>query len=332
MNPATDLQHSTGRLACQPCQRKKIKCDRLGPTCGQCRKSNLQCIPSTRKQRARHAGKRTIDNELRSRITKLESLVESLSSGEVAVPNSSLPADGATQQESPASSDSPDATSPSAVGKYVASPFWASLTEEVKGLRDALEDDHDGETPEPNPQDQINPSPNAMSPLEYDLIVCPPGRIFTMPGAMMDPPPALSHKLLEVFVENVEPLHKLYHKPSLLRLMHNGAPYLDKPADSPANMAVKRAVWFSAVNSLSAQECMAVTGQSREEALSHYKRLMGISLAQADLVNTTELALIQAFLTYLVCASSSTEMILILTTNRRCPAAKPTPHAASGHL
>lgn len=84
---ANGIQHI--RLACQACQRKKvnnpaepevdptaltlakIKCDRTFP-CGQCQRSNLQCAQSTRKPRAKRVGKRAVDSELRSRITKLE--------------------------------------------------------------------------------------------------------------------------------------------------------------------------------------------------------------------------------------------------------------------
>ena len=51
---------------------------------------------------------------------------------------------------------------------------------------------------------------------------------------------------------------------------------------------------------MSESECFAITGENKTDALNHYRRLVGISLAQADLVNTTDFATLQAFVTYLV--------------------------------
>lgn len=74
-------------------------------------RSNLNCVPSQRKPRARQPGKRTVDSELRSRISKLENLVESLS-GEAVASKSSLE----EPHDIPGELD--DASSPT-VGKYV---------------------------------------------------------------------------------------------------------------------------------------------------------------------------------------------------------------------
>lgn len=180
-SPPDQLSHI--RLACQACQRKKIKCDRTFP-CGQCLKSNLDCIPSARKRRARHAGKRAVDGELRNRIAKLESLVESLSGDNVA--ESDKPQE-ATESSPAQTRGSVEIESPQ-VGRYVASTFWSSLSMEMTALREALEDEDDedeltGETPETS-----NSSPNKTdvgNTFEHDLIICPPGRIYVMPGVMV---------------------------------------------------------------------------------------------------------------------------------------------------
>jgi hypothetical protein len=82
--------------------------------------------------------------------------------------------------------------------------------------------------------------------------------------------------------------------------MRDGASYLGQPWDSPGNQALKRAVWMAGVNTMSEEECLEVTGENKTDALNHYRRLVGISLAQADLVNTTDFATMQAFVTYLV--------------------------------
>lgn len=293
------------RLACQACQRKKIKCDRYFP-CGQCTRSNLQCMPSTRKPRARHTGKRALDSELRNRILKLENLVESLS-GEVTT------GIGASQADTPDHDDSTGDAEPTAaeparkasvtVEKYMGSQFWSSLTNEVSALRDALEEDQDdGDEDEPTPSSSSGPS-NAA---EYDLLLCPPGAVYVMPGALNEPNSQLSATLCSIFCENVDDLFKMFHQPSLRAFMINGAPYLNQDASAPGNKTVKAAVWFSAVNTMSENQCRTLLGQSRPDALQQFKRMADVALAQADLMNTSDIATLQAFTTYLVSLPSNT--------------------------
>lgn len=284
------------RLACQACQRKKIKCDRFFP-CGQCTRSNLSCAPSTRKPRARHTGKRTLDSELRGRIAKLENLVESLS-GEVTAGSGQVASPEKDEEGVEQAQGQPERRSSTAIEKYVGREFWSSLTNEFQALRDALEEDpEEGEEDEPTPSTSTSgPSTSA----DYDLLVCPPGAVYVMPGALNEPTAELSEKLCVIFCSNVDDLFKMFHQPTLRRFMISGAPYLGQDPNTPANKTVKAAVWFSAVNTMSEGECQSLLGQARPDALQQYKRIADVALAQADLMNTTDLATLQAFATYLV--------------------------------
>ena len=286
-NNTPDSQHI--RLACQACQRKKIKCDRHFP-CGQCTRSSLQCVPSTRKPRARHAGKRAVDSELRSRISKLESLVESLS-GEVGAQ------DGSPGSEADSDGDEePDQNISASVGKYMSSPFWSSLTTEVQALRDALEEQPEDDDDPTSPSTSSGPGGSQ----EYDLIICPPGMIYTMPGALVEPSPELSATLCNVFCDNVYALFKVLHAPTLKAFMVKGENYLCHDHTAPCNKLVKAAVWFSAANTMSENQCQMFFGQSRGDQLPYFKRLVDVALVQADLMNASDLATLQAFVTYVV--------------------------------
>ena len=287
-NTSPDSGHI--RLACQACQRKKIKCDRHFP-CGQCTRSNLSCVPSTRKPRARHAGKRAVDSELRTRISKLESLVESLS-GEVGAPDGTSASEGDGDEE-----ETPDQKNISAsVGKYMSSPFWSSLTTEVQALRDALEEQPDDEDEPTSPSTSSGPGTSQ----EYDLIICPPGTIYAMPGALIEPTPELSATLCNIFCDNVDSLFKIFHTPTLRAFMIGGSNYFGHDHTAPNNRAVKAAIWFSAVNTMSESQCQMLFGQSRGDQLSYFKRLVDIALSQADLMNASDLPTLQAFMTYIV--------------------------------
>ena len=255
---------------------------------GQCTRSNLQCAPSTRKPRARHAGKRAIDSELRSRISKLENLVESLS-GDVGVSEETPGSDGETQTE-------PRDASP-AVGKYIGSPFWSSLTTEVQALRDALEDE------EAEDEAELTTPSSASGPgnsIEYDLIICPPGSVYVMPGALSEPSPELSAALCTTFCENVDRVFKIFHTPTLLAFLMNDEPYLGHEATAPCNKALKAVIWFAATNTLSENQSQMLFGQSRPDQLQQYRRMVEVAMAQADLMNTTDVATLQALATYIV--------------------------------
>ncbi len=287
-----DQQHI--RLACQACQRKKIKCDRLFP-CGQCNRSGLQCAPSTRKPRARHLGKRAVDSELRSRISKLESLVESLS-GELANQDDS-PASDVAEDEAPEQTNGASGT----MGKYMSSNFWQSLTNEVQALKETLEEEpfEDADTP------SSPVSSGTTNATEYDLLICPPGAIYVMPGALAEPDPPLSATLCNIFCEYVDRLFKVFHTPSLRAFMIDGKPYLGQDLSSPAGKALKAVVWYAAVNTMSETQCQMMFGQARQDQMYQYKRLVDVALAQADLMVTNELVTLQAFTTYVVSRSIS---------------------------
>jgi len=82
--------------------------------------------------------------------------------------------------------------------------------------------------------------------------------------------------------------------------MLRGGPYLGQDHNTPGNKALKAAIWFSAVNALTEAECISLFKKSRPDALNQFKRLADIALSQADLMNTVDIATMQAFVTYLV--------------------------------
>ncbi|EMC99730.1 hypothetical protein BAUCODRAFT_119315 [Baudoinia panamericana UAMH 10762] len=289
-------EHHHVKLACQGCQRKKIKCDRTFP-CGQCTRSNLQCIPSTRKPRVRHGGKRAVDSELRSRITKLESLVESLS-GEVGLQHTPEHDEDASNE----THEAPEVDTPSrSVGRYLGSSFWDSLSTEVQAIRDALEEDQDADGPDAHSnEDKSGSGAPLHTGNEFDLLICPPGTTYIMPGALNEPPPPMQQYLYETFIANVDPAFKVFHTPSLRAFFERGAPYLGHEATAPCNKALKTVAWFAAVNTMTDEQCRTQLGGARLDLLHKYRRTVDVALAQADLCNTTDLATLQAFAVYLV--------------------------------
>ncbi|KAK4905845.1 hypothetical protein LTR49_024936 [Elasticomyces elasticus] len=268
-------EHKHTRLACVACQRKKIKCDKQGPSCGQCTRSSLQCVPSSRKPRTRHPRRRAVDSEFRNRISKLENLVDSLSGG---VGGQDEIHDG----EADAAADATDVPSPT-VGKYLGSPFWSSLSTEVQAIRDALEDDDQGEDEPDSTSPEITPTNGApVNANDFDLFICPPGAIYVVPGALTEPSPHMQQVLFKIFIENVDPMFKAFHVPTLRAFFEQGAPYLGHEASSAICRALKAVAWYAAVNTISDDECQTRFAQARTDLTQQYRRAADVLLAQAD--------------------------------------------------
>ncbi|EME46905.1 C6 transcription factor-like protein [Dothistroma septosporum NZE10] len=311
-------RQSTGlHLACRECQRKKIKCDRTYP-CGQCTRSGLPCHSSTRKPRAK-AGAKAVDAELRNRIAKLERLVESFQGDDTGndtqlVPpvapqaksqHTSLPGSESTGARQ--NSDSPtspiDAAS-SYTNKYVAGTFWSSLTSEVKALADAFEEDgalsdddlaSPGTTP-PSAPYALDAANGAAA--GYELILCPPGVLYVMPGALQDPTPEKSAELIHNFLQYVEPSYKIFHVPTLAAFLQEGQPYLHRAPDAPCNKALRASVYFAGINAYTEEECQATYGKPLNQMVQEFRRNVDVALYQADPLNTTETATLQALVLY----------------------------------
>lgn len=172
-----------------------------------------------------------------------------------------------------------DAPSPT-VGKYMGSPFWATLFNEVQALREALEDDpSDAEQPLVHPvAATANEGPSEH---EHDLLICPPASIYVMPGALPDPSPAMLKQLDEIFLKNVDPVFKVLHRPTVERFLR-GDRYLGHEPDAPPNRALRATMWFAAVTTISDAECFARFHQSRSELLHLYRRHVDVAMAQVS--------------------------------------------------
>jgi hypothetical protein len=257
-----------------------------------------------------------VDAELRNRIAKLEKLVETFDgkrreSGDVKL---EAVGSGSGAAEVPPASEEIVATSdgsspvekrgPSKTSRYVAASFWSSLTSEVKALADAFDEDEshsdDGTTPDstpPSAADQVDPS-NGTTP-HYDLLLCPPGVVYIMPGAVPEPPPTVAVDLLSSFMIHVEPMYKLFHAPTLRKFLYHGEPYLNRSHDAPCNKALKACIYFAGATAFTDSECHKF-GTSRKELVTEYRRAVDVALYQADPLNTTELATLQALVLYVV--------------------------------
>ncbi|KAG7140743.1 Transcription factor vrtR1 like protein [Verticillium longisporum] len=181
--------------------------------------------------------------------------------------------------------------------RYVSSAFWSKLNDELDELRAEMhslshddDDSEDDETPDHSPQQPVEPSTDHH------------GFIFGYRSADVDlrrlhPLPSQIPFLWQVYKENVEPLVKILHVPSMEELLRT----MRKSPDSlsPANEALIFAIYFSAIISMEDEEVQTNFGSSRPHLLSQYRFALEQALARANFLNTSDMVVLQAFTLFL---------------------------------
>ena len=121
-------------LACQVCQKKKIRCNRGSP-CEGCSKAGVPCVPvvNYRLPRGRNGGRKKTSDVTEARLARLESLLSSLQKQGQVGPSALLNGDKETSVVE---------TGPPTLYQYLGDSFWSTLGEEVRELGDMLQDTH----------------------------------------------------------------------------------------------------------------------------------------------------------------------------------------------
>jgi hypothetical protein len=283
------------RLACQICQRRKIKCDR-GLPCQPCVQKGQHCIPviDQRLSRGRNGGRHKRDDTTSARLAKVESILSQLQ-GKAQIPGEQDPGYKSASQ-SPANADGSVKTT--SQPQWMGTAFWGSIKEALTDLAVGPNGDslHENLDKLEDPQADINtavetPTPPLVDPLVAGLV----------PSVLLAHPPApLPHALCEAYLANVDPVFKVLHAPSLRAHLLHGAPYLTYQPDEPVVAALDFVVYYAALTTLNEDQCLSMLQRTKTEALLQYRNMAEAALAQADYLVTTDLTTMQALVIYLV--------------------------------
>lgn len=105
-------------------------------------------------------------------------------------------------------------------------------------------------------------------------------------------------RLCQVYLDQVDPVIKILHRPSLSKFMEHGERYLDYPESSVA--ALSAAVCYAAACSLSEMQCQAMFQNSKASVVALTQRACESALEQAEILITSDITVLQAFVLYLV--------------------------------
>ncbi|RAL04412.1 uncharacterized protein BO80DRAFT_347732 [Aspergillus ibericus CBS 121593] len=302
--------------SCSSCRQRKVKCDRQRP-CVNCVRSGVECAYPPGRGRAPKRPRGALNAQLSQRLSRLELIIRSFeTSGNQG--NSMLHPTGPTLQSSTAESGVPQ-THPLHPGSstsnsdselsieqrlgrllinetqsyYVSNVLWANLGDEIAELRDLL---HEPELEEDNYM------LSERSVLERPL---PSGSNAAILGFRAlahslrpyHPPLAQSATLFELFKDNVAPMVRIFHMPTLARSHWDAIASLES-LDRDAE-ALLFAIYYSTVISMDSEQCASALGVSKAYASETYLFAVEQALARADLLNTQSVTLLQAAVLFL---------------------------------
>jgi hypothetical protein len=107
-------------------------------------------------------------------------------------------------------------------------------------------------------------------------------------------------KFCRAYLQNVDPIIKILHRPSLSRWMLQGEKYLGYPEEHTSVMALESAVCYVAATSLTNTQCKAMFQMNKAQVTSTTRGLCESAIERANLLTTRDKTVLQAFVLYLV--------------------------------
>ncbi|KAK5024870.1 hypothetical protein LTR13_010713 [Exophiala sideris] len=286
-SPARPLQ-TPRKHPCTPCQHRKVKCDRNDP-CSNCARLRVECVPPNT-DLPRKRKKRFAEGVLLARLRRYEAYFKD---------NGLDPEDidhGATDP-------APEKGSNEAITRYATPSVFGALSpkslkngsllndryRETEENLQGSSDDDSFEAPMTKSFDSRKTAADG-----YDIVFEEHGK---QGLATFHPAPLHIFRLWQIFINNVDPLVKVLHAPTVQQQI------LDASADFslvPANVeALMFAIYSMAIASITTEECNAFFGSDRESLLVQYHAGARQALTNAGLLGSSDLVTLQAFILYL---------------------------------
>ncbi|RDW76475.1 putative C6 transcription factor [Aspergillus mulundensis] len=292
--PNVEGQHasSTGvtikRFNCQSCVRRKIKCDRTAPTCWSCSKAKIDCVyqaPLPRRKR-----KRSQSEDIHARLARYERILQD---------NNLLPESGST----PASAQNPcrdglasraatrsgQLLSTNGKTRYLDSVLLHAGEGDLCELSDSEHDDH---------QDDLGVDKSVPSGQEAASAVL--GAMAGSQQSLVNHHPSHEEatELWNTYVQNVEPLCKVLHVPTVAKMVDvvSKQPTLASKDDE----CLLFVIYYFAVFSMSDADCLQNFNKSRAHLMSRHRAAFYQALVNASWLRTTSMPVLQAYTLFLV--------------------------------
>lgn len=295
-------------FSCVLCAQRKVKCDKRPGGCNSCTKARVPCIyKAPPPPRRRRKGVRDVDTATKLRIYEdalrqagidPESLVRQASPYDPHA-RSNRGADRAALSEPRA--DLTEQKLATEIGvlitdqgksRYLENGIWTSLRSEFRDIKEILDETSD----EDSFDDVVGIAPEGFSPDGSKLIFGSPAPSIGL--RPLHPQPVESFKLWQAYLDNINPLVKLFHAPSVQQIISEANGNLD---EVPRNVeALLFAIYCIVVESLSDGECIIITGQPKIAARQRFRAGAQHALINASFLKTSDLMVLQALTLFIV--------------------------------
>ncbi|PLB50139.1 hypothetical protein P170DRAFT_463409 [Aspergillus steynii IBT 23096] len=282
--PTTSRSHHPRALACVLCQQRKVKCDRRSP-CTNCTKYRTQCVPATQVRRRRRFPERA----LLDRIRKYESLLrqnnvrfDPLHKDTVAGSNH----DSDYEPQEASGADSLSSANPSESRRpHEVKNIWLSMNQ---GSRD-----NSNELAIRKAWDQG---------FDDDDHLLFGTRTTAVNISALHPEPVHIFRLWQIYLDNVNPLLKVIHTPSLQGRIIDAASNVANT--DPVFQALIFGIYCTAVLSLPADDCQRVFGSSKQDLLAKFQFGCQQALSNYGFLRSSNREALTALYLYLVSSFS----------------------------
>ncbi|KAF7552490.1 hypothetical protein G7046_g7395 [Stylonectria norvegica] len=245
-------------LACVACSQRKIKCERVFP-CTNCGRAGIKCVPTAQQSRRR---RRLPERDLLAQIRYYEGLLrENNLTFRPLYPEEVKHERG--EREAPVLDSLGDAHSDSSSSNNKAVDFFHAIGRLSLDSDEEEDVDYQGADYDHVPYD-FHKSPWAQG---YDHLLFF-GSPTILPLSTLHPEQAHIFRLWQIYLENVDPLLKITHTPTLQGRIVNAIG--DLTSIRPAFQALVFSIYCVSVMSLSEDECALFFGSPRDALLSHY--------------------------------------------------------------
>ncbi|KAI0122095.1 hypothetical protein F4814DRAFT_407542 [Daldinia grandis] len=299
----TALSRPPRVLSCVLCQQRKVKCDKIFP-CANCVRLRAQCVPAT------HAPPRR-----RRRFPKRE-LLERLHHYENLLRENNIPFESIYGEESKASSPQTpqDASSRGSASRddAVVKPKLACRPKDIwRAMSQRTSDSEDDDIDESD--DNHSDSSFKKGTLHQPMITKAWDRIyesednshllFAAPQtsddiSTMHPEHIQIFRLWQIYLENVDPLLKITHTPTLQARIIDATSHIG--TIDPAMEALIFSIYCASVFSLTNDECLTFFMAPRDDLLVRYQLGCRQALQNCRFLQTTDRDCLTALYLYLI--------------------------------
>ncbi|WPB02089.1 uncharacterized protein RHO25_006723 [Cercospora beticola] len=278
---------SSAAYACQVCTKRKVRCSKTMPTCSNCLKSGIDCVYTEPPPRRR---KRRLSGDISAKLAEYERILKHNGLFPLAETRDSTPLD--TQNKPVALRSTQGATSQA--GRLVTST--GSTRYVNSNLWDNIDDDEMQQASEEDDQEAV------MSGMEDSVAAEDPFSLALMADhrtlLRYHPDHSQAVATWRTYLENVEPLCKVLHTPTVGKLIERGA--LDPSTVTKTEECLLFAIYHFAVLSMTEADCLKQCQQPRAVLLKRYHFCARQALVNAKFLKTTDMNIMQAYVLFLL--------------------------------